>query len=95
MGVRLSQQTATLSAENASLPLGRPAPRQQTTQTNRAGPVPTGAGGAGITLASCGRSVTAHLCLRVTNYRSFPWRRAVEGAPSGQDIYLGAPEADF
>lgn len=53
-----------------------------------------GAGGAGITLTSCGRSVTAHLCLRVTNHRSFPWRTAVEGAPSGQDIYLGAPEAD-
>ena len=59
------------------------------------GPVPMGAGGAGIALTSCGRSVTAHLCLRVTNHRSFPWRTAVEGAPSGQDIYLGAPEADF
>lgn len=35
MGVRLSQQTASLYAENSSLPLGRPAPRQQTTQTNR------------------------------------------------------------
>ena len=36
----------------------------------------------------------AHLCLRAVSDRGCLWRRAVEGAPSGQAICLGAPEAD-